>query len=269
MESKLELAESMADMEMGDAMDFAPAPQAPREKEVSSLRRRASHSTNERTQAGTVRGKLAELSPEAARAEARDERSDVFSLGIMLYRALTGRHMFRGDNDFATLSALIAGTRPTPLFESVDGDALRFAALVTKATEHDPAARHTTLAEFVRELDAVLDTFAASSARFLDLGLAGEFSFADLMRKRAASSDFMVMAASVIRDAAKAMSDTGAVHGELTSDDIVLTAQHTVEVVWPDTTPIVPAPPKRASLVERVASFFGRKDGGRSGSFWK
>src|SRR5262249_18523822 len=65
------------------------------------------------TQSGVVIGTPAYMAPEQARGEALDPRSDLFSLGCVLYRACTGRLPFPGRNALATLLAL-AQDRPPP-----------------------------------------------------------------------------------------------------------------------------------------------------------
>ena len=49
------------------------------------------------TEAGTLKGKLAYMAPEQAQGKAIDQRSDIFSLGIILYEMLSGRRMYEGD----------------------------------------------------------------------------------------------------------------------------------------------------------------------------
>jgi hypothetical protein len=65
------------------------------------------------TQTGVVVGTPAYMAPEQARGEALDPRTDLFSLGCVLYRAVTGRLPFPGRNALATLLSL-AEHRPTP-----------------------------------------------------------------------------------------------------------------------------------------------------------
>jgi eukaryotic-like serine/threonine-protein kinase len=59
------------------------------------------------TRSGVVRGSLPYLSPEQARGEVLDTRSDVFSLGLVLHELLTGRRVFHQSNEATVLSALL------------------------------------------------------------------------------------------------------------------------------------------------------------------
>ncbi|SEL76658.1 serine/threonine protein kinase [Stigmatella aurantiaca] len=59
------------------------------------------------TRSGLVRGSLPYLSPEQARGEALDTRSDLFSLGLVLHELLTGRRVFHQSNEATVLSALL------------------------------------------------------------------------------------------------------------------------------------------------------------------
>jgi eukaryotic-like serine/threonine-protein kinase len=65
------------------------------------------------TQTGTLRGKFAYMSPEQTLGEELDSRSDVFSLGTVLYELLTGINCFRAQNPIATLER-VQQLRPVP-----------------------------------------------------------------------------------------------------------------------------------------------------------
>ncbi|MBN2493494.1 MAG: protein kinase [Deltaproteobacteria bacterium] len=58
------------------------------------------------TQTGMIKGKVAYMSPEQARADAVDGRSDLFSLGCVLWEMLTGQRLFGGANDLVVLERL-------------------------------------------------------------------------------------------------------------------------------------------------------------------
>ena len=59
-----------------------------------------------RTNVGQMKGKVAYMAPEQALGDPVDRRTDVFALGVVLYQLITGKHPFRGDNEFATLGRI-------------------------------------------------------------------------------------------------------------------------------------------------------------------
>ena len=66
------------------------------------------------TQLGTIKGKPGYMSPEQCRGEPLDRRSDVFSLGIMLYEMTTGRRPFQGDSEYMLYREICEVTPPAP-----------------------------------------------------------------------------------------------------------------------------------------------------------
>jgi eukaryotic-like serine/threonine-protein kinase len=68
----------------------------------------------ERTEEGGFRGKLAYMSPERIRNEPFDARSDLYSLGVVLWEILTGKRLFRGKNDVDTLRNVLEMPVPPP-----------------------------------------------------------------------------------------------------------------------------------------------------------
>jgi serine/threonine-protein kinase len=66
------------------------------------------------TQPGLLKGKWGYMSPEQARGESIDARSDLFSLGITFHELLTGRRVFERDHEIGVLLALMAQPIPTP-----------------------------------------------------------------------------------------------------------------------------------------------------------
>jgi Tol biopolymer transport system component len=65
------------------------------------------------TQDGRVLGTVAYMSPEQAEGKELDRRSDIFSLGILLYEAATGKRPFTGDTPISTMSAILRETPPS------------------------------------------------------------------------------------------------------------------------------------------------------------
>jgi serine/threonine protein kinase len=98
-------------------------------------------SSSVETQAGIIKGKFAYMSPEQCRGREVDPRSDVFSLGIILYEVTTQHRCFRADNDFDTMHRIVTGdvVRPTRL---VQGYPQALEAIVMKALAVDSSERY-------------------------------------------------------------------------------------------------------------------------------
>ncbi len=107
------------------------------------------------TSAGQLKGKVPFMSPEQAKGAAVDRRTDIFALGIILYRMVTGAHPFLDDNDIKTMRNII--TRP-PMPPRVKNPKLshEMERVVLKALQKDPARRHQTAAELASEIEAAL-----------------------------------------------------------------------------------------------------------------
>src|SRR5262245_48763942 len=63
--------------------------------------------STQRTRTGTLKGKISYMSPEQAKGAPLDRRSDIFSLGIVLWELVTGKRLFKSDNDLATIQQII------------------------------------------------------------------------------------------------------------------------------------------------------------------
>jgi serine/threonine-protein kinase len=107
------------------------------------------------TSAGQLKGKVPFMSPEQAKGGTVDRRTDIFALGIILYRIATSHHPFLDEDDIKTLRNII--TRPVmpPRVKnpSVSVDLER---VILRALQKDPAKRYATALELATELEAVI-----------------------------------------------------------------------------------------------------------------
>lgn len=120
-------------------------------------KRCGSQATGTLTMGGTILGTPCYMSPEQALGHKLDARSDVFSLGIVLFEALTGRRPFEGDSVADTLLQIvnIAAPDPRSISASLPGD---LAMIVRKALEKRREERFQSAADFAVALGAVTRT---------------------------------------------------------------------------------------------------------------
>ena len=114
-------------------------------------------SNSARTRTGTLKGKIAYMSPEQARGAPLDRRSDVFSLGIVLWEMVTSHRLFRTDNDLATIQ-MIVNSKPQPPRELAPDCPPELERIVLKALAASPADRYQTAEELQRDLDELVRT---------------------------------------------------------------------------------------------------------------
>jgi serine/threonine-protein kinase len=107
------------------------------------------------TTAGQLKGKVPFMSPEQARGAKVDRRTDIFALGIILYRLATGTHPFLDDSDVRTMRNII--TRPV-MPPRVKNPSLspEIERVILKALAKDPDKRQQTAAELEIELEAAI-----------------------------------------------------------------------------------------------------------------
>jgi serine/threonine-protein kinase len=108
------------------------------------------------TQTGTVLGSSEYISPEQAQGRSVDERTDVYSLGVVLYELLTGSVPFTGENFVAVAMRHINEPAPSVLERRPDVP-LRVAEAVDRALQKDPDDRFPTMAAFGTELTECLE----------------------------------------------------------------------------------------------------------------
>ncbi len=107
------------------------------------------------TQIGALKGKLQYMSPEQAWGRPVDARSDIFSLGTLLFEMLTGERLFAGDSEISVLEAVREGKVRSPR-EIEPSISAEIDAITRRALSHDPADRFQSAGEMEQRLGAVL-----------------------------------------------------------------------------------------------------------------
>ena len=106
------------------------------------------------TQTGTTVGTVAYMSPEQARGEEVDHRTDIWSLGVVLYEMLTGQQPFQGENLLAISNAILE-QEPASLTRLRTGTSPALARVVTRSLTNSRDGRYQSVADLLTELRAV------------------------------------------------------------------------------------------------------------------
>ncbi|MCC6623626.1 MAG: protein kinase, partial [Deltaproteobacteria bacterium] len=104
-----------------------------------------------KTQAGTVKGKVAYMSPEQARGKVLDPRSDLFALAAVAWELLTNRRLFLRASDFETLTAVLKEDAVPPSKHRPEVDQ-ELDDIIMTALEKDRDNRQASVEVFAREL---------------------------------------------------------------------------------------------------------------------
>jgi serine/threonine-protein kinase len=109
---------------------------------------------------GLMKGKVPYGSPEQISGSKLDRRSDIFSLGVLMYAMTTGLHPFRGESDKQTMDNILKRA-PVPLRNIVPSVPADVEAIVLRALEKDPADRWPDCAAMQRAIDQVISNLGA------------------------------------------------------------------------------------------------------------
>ena len=106
------------------------------------------------TKTGSTLGTAAYMSPEQARGESVDHRTDIWSLGVVLYEMLTGRHPFAGEYEEAVIYRIL-NEDPEFVTKIRPEVPTKLDHIIERAIAKDPARRYQTVHELCADLEAV------------------------------------------------------------------------------------------------------------------
>jgi serine/threonine-protein kinase len=105
--------------------------------------------------AGVIKGKFGYLAPETVLEQGVDQRVDVFAVGIILWEMLSGKRLFQGDTDFATVRLVRDAVIP-PLSKINGAVPAELESLIGRVLAREPSARYGTARELGRDLTRFL-----------------------------------------------------------------------------------------------------------------
>jgi eukaryotic-like serine/threonine-protein kinase len=109
----------------------------------------------EQTKAGEIKGKLSYMSPEQAMGEKLDHRSDIFSLGAILYEWMTHTKLFTGENEMAILKSVIEGKIYPPSYFNKEIPK-QVEAILMKALDKDREKRYQNASDMKYDIENYL-----------------------------------------------------------------------------------------------------------------
>ncbi len=106
------------------------------------------------TKEGMTMGTIAYMSPEQARGEEVDHRTDIWSLGVVLYEIFSGQLPFKGEQDQAVVYAIL-NKKPKPITDFYSEIPTSIEQVVSKALEKDPDKRYQQAEELLDDLKSI------------------------------------------------------------------------------------------------------------------
>jgi eukaryotic-like serine/threonine-protein kinase len=147
-----------------------------------------------KTNAGVVMGTANYMSPEQARGRAVDERTDIFSLGVVIYEMIAGRAPFEGQTASDVIASILS-REPSPLAPHSREVPEALERIITKALRKDSQERYQTAMELVTDLRLLKLRLEVSSGVAQDTTSSAAYLITRVMRHMAA---FAVLALAIL-----------------------------------------------------------------------
>jgi eukaryotic-like serine/threonine-protein kinase len=161
--------------------------------------------TYAQTQDGIVLGTMPYMSPEQIQGKRLDQRSDIFSLGIIFYEMITGRRPFHGDTSADLISSIMRDT-PDPVGELKAGTPEHLERIIRHCLMKDPRDRYQTARDVYNELRD-LNSTSGPSKRAASSATSGEMWIAVLpFQHPAADPEIESFADGLVQDITAALS---------------------------------------------------------------
>jgi len=166
-------------------LDFGLAQLAPAAEGVSASVMPTITAEQELTRPGTTIGTVGYMSPEQARGEELDVRTDLFSFGAVFYEMATGRMAFLG-NTAAIIHDAILNRAPVPVSRLNAGLPPKFEEIISKALEKDRKLRYQNASDMGADLQRLHRDIELAELRLSDTSAAGRAVVPTVRNKRAA-----------------------------------------------------------------------------------
>ncbi len=115
---------------------------------------RAQDARNVNISSGLVMGTMKYMSPEQARGEQVNPRSDIFSFGVVLYEMLVGRTPFEGETSGELIAAILK-KKPAPISEALPDIPSDLERVINKALRKDTATRYQTITDLMADMKSL------------------------------------------------------------------------------------------------------------------